>query len=300
MSFSDQTLVTEIRSGSGVAFEQLMRRYERLVYKVAYGLTRDREAAMDVTQETFMKVHGRLTGWRGEGGIKNWIARIAANEAMNWQRSVRRRANVKIVGTGGSSVVVDCRSKCRSECGVEFQEDGDRLTIRTTYRGHSGSRSSIALNIEVPRFFDVELDSMGGRLSIDGVEGTFNGKTMGGDIEIASVDGWVEATTMGGHVDVTVAGAGGHVTLVSMSGDIVLSVPSGFGMDLDLEIAFTRNSRKDYQINALGGLNQTTTPDWDYDHGTPRKYIRMAGSVGGSGNAVKVRTVNGNITVREH
>ena len=90
MTFSDQQLVTEIRSGSGVAFERLMRRYDRLVYRVAYGFTKDREAAMDVAQETFLKVHGRLAGWRGEGDMKNWIARIAANEALNWKRSARR------------------------------------------------------------------------------------------------------------------------------------------------------------------------------------------------------------------
>ncbi len=91
MSFSDHTLASEIRSGSHVAFERLVRRYERLAFGVAYGFTRDREAAMDVTQETFLKVHARLAGWRGEGGLKNWIARIAANEAMNWQRATRRR-----------------------------------------------------------------------------------------------------------------------------------------------------------------------------------------------------------------
>ena len=44
---------------------------------------------MDVTQETFLKVHARLASWRGEGDLRNWIARIAANEAMNQRRSGR-------------------------------------------------------------------------------------------------------------------------------------------------------------------------------------------------------------------
>ena len=59
LDFSDQALVSEIRSGSSVAFERLMRRYERLVYKIAYGFTRDATSAMDVTQETFLKVYAR-------------------------------------------------------------------------------------------------------------------------------------------------------------------------------------------------------------------------------------------------
>jgi RNA polymerase sigma-70 factor (ECF subfamily) len=90
LDFSDQQLVSEIRSGSGVAFERLMRRYGRLVYRVAYGFTRNGDSAMDVTQDTFLKIHARLGSWRCEGDLKNWIARIAANEAMNWKRSAQR------------------------------------------------------------------------------------------------------------------------------------------------------------------------------------------------------------------
>jgi hypothetical protein len=84
-----------------------------------------------------------------------------------------------------------------------------------------------------------------------------------------------------------------------MSGDIDLVVPSGFGMDLDLEIAFTRNSSQDFEIDAPGNLPSTVSPDWDHGHGTPRKYIRSSGSVNGGGNSVKIETVNGNITIRE-
>ena len=88
MEFSDQELVAEIRGHSGVAFERLMRRYERLVHRVAYGFTGNHESAMDITQMTFLKVHTRLHSWRQEGSLKNWITRIAANEAMNWNRTL--------------------------------------------------------------------------------------------------------------------------------------------------------------------------------------------------------------------
>jgi RNA polymerase sigma-70 factor, ECF subfamily len=87
---SDQELLAEIGSGSDLAFDRLMRRYRRLVYRVAYGFTGERESAMDVVQETFLKVHTRLGTFRGEGQLRNWIVRIAANEAMNWHRSSSR------------------------------------------------------------------------------------------------------------------------------------------------------------------------------------------------------------------
>jgi len=143
-----------------------------------------------------------------------------------------------------------------------------------------------------------DVHTMGGNITIRDARRFVRAKTMGGDIRIDSVDGSVDATTMGGDIDATVTGSGGPVTLISMSGDIDLNVPSGFGMNLELEIAFTRNSRKDYQISAPGGLPTTVTPEWEYDHGSPRKFIRMSGAVNGGGPVVKIHTVNGNITVK--
>jgi RNA polymerase sigma-70 factor (ECF subfamily) len=88
---SDTMLVQGIRSGSAPAFEELMRRHRRLVYRIAFGLTRDPDGAMELVQDTFLKVHERLASWRGAGEVRNWIARIAANEAMNRARAARRR-----------------------------------------------------------------------------------------------------------------------------------------------------------------------------------------------------------------
>lgn len=96
MEFSDEQLVREIRTGSSVAFEKLMGRYERLVYKVAYGFTGERESAMDVTQNTFLKVHTRLSTWRWGGSFRGWVTRIAANEAISLLRARRRRPTAEL------------------------------------------------------------------------------------------------------------------------------------------------------------------------------------------------------------
>lgn len=141
--------------------------------------------------------------------------------------------------------------------------------------------------------------TMGGDIEIKNARRFVRAKTMGGDIAVDSVDGWVNATTMGGNIDVTVTGSGGDVTLTSMAGNVVLHVPPGFGMKLDLEVAFTKTSRKEYVITAPGGGAQTVSPDWDYSEGSPRKYIRKSSTVNGGSHAVKVKTVNGDITVSE-
>jgi DUF4097 and DUF4098 domain-containing protein YvlB len=144
-----------------------------------------------------------------------------------------------------------------------------------------------------------DLHTMGGDIDVQDARRFLRATTMGGDIDVQSIDGWVEATTMGGDIEVHVTGDGGDVVLNSMSGEIELSVPEGFGMDLDLEIAYTRNSARDFEITAPAGLRPTVTPEWDHSQGSPRKYIRVKGAVNGGGHTVKVRTINGDLTVTE-
>jgi len=90
LDFTDEELIGEIRDGSSVAFERLMQRYERLVFKVALGFTGDPDSALDVSQNVFVRVHAKLGTWRGEGELANWIARMTMNEALNWKRGEKR------------------------------------------------------------------------------------------------------------------------------------------------------------------------------------------------------------------
>lgn len=90
MEYEDDQLVSEILRGSDVAFERLMRRYERLVFTVAYGYVGCPEQAMDVVQNVFLKAHGNLDAYRAEGSFKPWLMRIAGNESLNWIRSQKR------------------------------------------------------------------------------------------------------------------------------------------------------------------------------------------------------------------
>jgi hypothetical protein len=84
-----------------------------------------------------------------------------------------------------------------------------------------------------------------------------------------------------------------------MGGKVTLVVPAGFGMDLDVELAFTRDARREYHIEAPGGLQEAVSADWDGSHGSPRKVRRMSGAVNGGGHPVKVRTINGDVKIVE-
>ena len=124
---------------------------------------------------------------------------------------------------------------------------------------------------------------------------------MGGKILLDSVDGAVRATTMGGDVHVRMVGDPSRgdrsVEISSMGGDIELIVPAGSSMDVDAELTYTRDHDRRYQIRSDFPLRQTVSPDWETDHGTPRKTIHATGSVNGGRNQVKIRTINGDVRI---
>ncbi len=90
MEFTDDELIAEARAGSVTAFERLLRRYERLVYKVALGFTGDAQSALDVAQNVYLRIHAKLPSYRGEGELRSWILRLTMNESMNWNRAQQR------------------------------------------------------------------------------------------------------------------------------------------------------------------------------------------------------------------
>lgn len=83
---SDEALVDEVHSGSTLAFGVLMKRYERLVYHVAFGHAKNQDCALDITQNVFLKAHQNLASWSGSGLFKSWLLRIAYNESVSWFR----------------------------------------------------------------------------------------------------------------------------------------------------------------------------------------------------------------------
>lgn len=147
-----------------------------------------------------------------------------------------------------------------------------------------------------------ELSTMGGDVHVSSARDHVKAVTMGGDIRLENVDGWVDAATMGGRVEVSVVrgdGAGRRdVRLDSKSGDLRLTVPADFAMDVDVEITYTRNSTRRYRVISDFPLaTEDEGGEWDTSHGSPRKTIRVRGRVPGRGEPARVvlRTINGDV-----
>ena len=97
MSLNDLKLVDEIRDGSQAAFDQLIRRHEQFVYRIAYSYTRDADDAMDVAQNVFIKVHANLHSFHGRSTFRAWLTRIAQNESLTWMRSRKPAVEVTVL-----------------------------------------------------------------------------------------------------------------------------------------------------------------------------------------------------------
>jgi len=76
------TLVQAAKSGDVGAFEELVRRYDRNVFRIAQHITQNREDAEDVVQEAFLKAYGHLAQLQEQSKFYTWLVRIAVPEAL--------------------------------------------------------------------------------------------------------------------------------------------------------------------------------------------------------------------------
>src|SRR5882672_10197241 len=101
MVASDEQMVERALSGDPEAFGEIVRRWERRIFALAFGMLGREEDARDATQETFMAAFRNLRGFRGEAKVSSWLHRIAVNQCITRQR----------------------RAKVRSEAGLDDEEE---------------------------------------------------------------------------------------------------------------------------------------------------------------------------------
>lgn len=84
-------LIAEAKDGSSAAIEDLVRRYERRLFRLAQNITSNYEDAEEVVQNAFVKAFQNLASFRGESRFYTWLVRIATNEALMKIRGRRFR-----------------------------------------------------------------------------------------------------------------------------------------------------------------------------------------------------------------
>src|SRR6187431_472346 len=106
---SDEQIVQQALTGDGDAFGEIVRRWERRIFALAFGMLGREEDARDATQETFLAAFRNLRGFRGEAKVSSWLHRIAVNQCISRQR----------------------RSKVRSESALEEEHETSFTTPRS-------------------------------------------------------------------------------------------------------------------------------------------------------------------------
>src|SRR6266545_4110260 len=94
MTSTDEELVARSKGGDADSFNQLILRWERPIYALAYRVIGREEDARDVCQETFLRAFRALPGFKGEAKFSSWVYRIALNLCRDWMRRQRRAPTV--------------------------------------------------------------------------------------------------------------------------------------------------------------------------------------------------------------
>ena len=88
---SDRDLIERCQAGHDVAFEELVRRHQARAVNVAWRLLGNREDAIEVAQDAFVRIYRKLDGFRGECEFTTWLHQIVVNLAHNKHRWWHRR-----------------------------------------------------------------------------------------------------------------------------------------------------------------------------------------------------------------
>jgi RNA polymerase sigma-70 factor (ECF subfamily) len=88
---AEAALVRRCAAGEQTACAELVAGHERMVYQLALHLLGDRDEALDLSQEVFLRVFRTIHTFRGQSALRTWIYRIVINQARNRQRWWRRR-----------------------------------------------------------------------------------------------------------------------------------------------------------------------------------------------------------------
>lgn len=116
----EAALVQRCAVGDEGACAELMAEHQRMVVQLAINLLGDRDEALDLSQEVFLRVFRTIHAFRGQSGLRTWIYRIAVNQARNRHRFWRRRRK-------GDQISLDEHVETHGEFVCETQHTPERV-----------------------------------------------------------------------------------------------------------------------------------------------------------------------------
>jgi len=88
----DETeLVLGLKEKNEEAYRELVRQYQAKLFRIAYGITLDREESADIVQDVLLRVYQHIRTFKGDSKFYFWLRRITINMCLNWHRRWKRR-----------------------------------------------------------------------------------------------------------------------------------------------------------------------------------------------------------------
>jgi RNA polymerase sigma-70 factor (ECF subfamily) len=129
---NDRALVRAAQKGDQQAFRALVERYQRRVVQLALGMTKDPDEAMDIAQETFVRVHRYLPSFKGDSSFFTWTYRIAMNLCLDAQRRRGRLERVDLEQGDEAEIEAAMDAPSAALAGPQRQALNSELRARMT------------------------------------------------------------------------------------------------------------------------------------------------------------------------
>ena len=107
MEETDAAAIARVRAGECDAFQVLVERHSRALFRMAYRMTGNEQDAEDVVQETFLRAYRQLNRYESRAGFGTWLFSIASNYALDLLRARGRRETARLGSDAGDGDPLD-------------------------------------------------------------------------------------------------------------------------------------------------------------------------------------------------
>lgn len=146
----EQRWVSRCREGDAEAFEELVKRHQRMIHALTYRMTGSLSDAEDLAQETFIQAYRQIGSYRGEAGFSSWLYRIGVNTCLNWKRRSEHRERVQTEWANRADVSAEPDREKDStarvqEALLQLKPEQRAAVILTTYDGMNHAEAARVL-----------------------------------------------------------------------------------------------------------------------------------------------------------
>jgi DUF4097 and DUF4098 domain-containing protein YvlB len=228
---------------------------------------------------------------------------LAASSGEKLTFDLNTGGDIEVTGWDreSASITTEVTGRDADEVQVDIERVSSGIKISTPSQRGRGWKANIKITVRVPRRYDVKINTMGGDVSLEDLEGSFTGETMGGDMTFRGLTGEANISTMGGDISVHQSELDGEVS--TMGGDVVLE-----DIDGNLNAATMGGDVRQSNVRRTGGAGGEPVKvnshggDVEVDTAPAGANVSTMGGdihVRSASEFLKATTMGGDITVDE-